>query len=86
MLFLKCNIGQSTALLELSNVSPVALRTAKTPYLLHSEWPKLYGVLAILSAVGLIVDRSNMQKVLNLFKSAWENLILRVSLIVIIWL
>ena len=26
--------------------------------LLHSEWPKLYGVLAILSAIGLISEWS----------------------------
>ena len=32
----------------------LALQKVEFLTLLHSEWPKLYGVLAILSAIGLI--------------------------------
>ena len=34
--------------------NPIALRKAKT--LLHSERPKLFGVLAVLSAIGLKIN------------------------------
>ena len=38
-----------------NSLNPIALRTAKTQFLtlLHSEQPKLSGVLAFLSAIGL---------------------------------
>ena len=37
-------------------LNSIALRMAKTLSLLHSEQPKRYRVLAILSAIGLIID------------------------------
>ena len=35
--------------------------------LLHSEWPKLYGVVAVLSAIGLLFIRLKRTKLKNLF-------------------
>ena len=52
-------ITKSLGYLKKTRFNPIAPRMAQTPglTLLHSKWPKIYGVLAILSAIGLIQKR-----------------------------